>query len=68
MPKMKTNRTAYKRIKIGGNGRARRAKACMSHNTAKKSQKRVRRLQNVETVDTANEAQVARLLPYHKRH
>lgn len=64
MPKMKTNRTAAKKIKVCGSGRLKRSKAYTSHNTAKKSRKRIRNLRKMETVNTANEANLKRQLPY----
>ncbi len=68
MPKMKTNRTVYKKVKFGGGGRARRSKAFTSHNTAKKSRKRIRRLRKMLTVNDTNMNGIDRQLPYKSRH
>lgn len=63
MPKIKTNRTAYKKLKVGGKGRVKRAQANKSHNTAKKSANRMRRLGKKLTVNDANMATVKKLIP-----
>jgi large subunit ribosomal protein L35 len=68
MPKMKTNRTVYKKLKVGGSGRVKRSKAYTSHNTAKKTRKRIRNLRKMVTVDDTNMNLVKRQLPYMKRH
>lgn len=70
MPKIKTNRTAYKKLKPNAKGKKlKRAQAYMSHNTAKKSPKRARQLRGKEWVDSANEKGAYRMLPYHmKKH
>lgn len=65
MPKIKTNRTAYKKFRAMKR-KVKRAQAFTSHNTAKKSPKRIRNLRDMVTVDDANLASVKRLLPYMK--
>ena len=67
MPKQKTNKTAAKKLKVGGNGRIKRSKAYTSHNTAKKSPKRIRRLRKMETLNKANENNAKRQLPYRNK-
>jgi large subunit ribosomal protein L35 len=64
MPKMKTNRTAYKKLFPNKNGNAKRGGACHSHNTGKKSAKRSRRLAQGKMVDATNLPTVMRMLPY----
>jgi large subunit ribosomal protein L35 len=64
MPKMKTNRTAYKKFRVGGKKTVKRGQAYTSHNTAKKSPKRIRNLRGLVTVSAANLKAVKGLLPY----
>lgn len=54
MPKMKTNRMANKKFRVGGKGKVKHALAGASHNTGKKSAKRIRQLKGRRVVDTAN--------------
>jgi large subunit ribosomal protein L35 len=67
MPKMKTNRTAFRKFKVGAKGRLRRAQAGTSHNTAKKSAKRIRQLRKIIGVDSTNEISLFTMLPYRAR-
>ena len=64
MPKMKTNRMAYKKLRVGGTGRVKRALAGASHNTGKKSSKKVRQLRVRRVIDRANSRAVRGQLPY----
>ena len=65
MPKIKTNRTAYKKFRGTAKGKhIKRGQASTSHNTAKKPQKQMRRLRGLAKVDTANIGAVRRQLPY----
>jgi large subunit ribosomal protein L35 len=64
MPKMKTNRMAYKKLRVGGTGRVKRALAGASHNSGKKSAKRIRQLRVRKVLDSTNVSAVARQLPY----
>ena len=66
MPKMKTNRSVYKKFRVTGNGKVKRAKANRSHNTAKRAQKRMRQLRGTVLLDPANLTQIERMLPYMK--
>jgi large subunit ribosomal protein L35 len=64
MPKMKTNRLAYKKIRVGGKGAASHARACTSHKTGFKSAKRVRQLRASKIVDNTMLKQLKKQLPY----
>lgn len=67
MPKMKTNRTAYKKMRTNAKGKLKRAQAYVSHNTAKKSPKRRRRLRSGVWLDATNEMNAHGQLPYRKK-
>ena len=64
MPKMKTNRTARKKLFPNKNGKVKRGHAFHGHNTAKKSSKRNRRLVKTTLVDKTNAKGLLSLLPY----
>ena len=64
MPKKKTNKTAHKKFRVGGNGRIKRRQANTSHNTAKRAPKRMRQLRGTENLDDANLRSVKGMLPY----
>ncbi|MCB0355341.1 MAG: 50S ribosomal protein L35, partial [Bdellovibrionales bacterium] len=64
MPKMKTNRSVYKKFRVSAKGRVKRSQANRSHNTAKRSQKRMRHLRANLTLEACDAARVVRLLPY----
>ncbi len=61
MPKMKTNRGAAKRFKVGKN-KIKRGSAFRSHILTKMSQKRKRNLRNPQFVDFTNVKEVKALL------
>lgn len=61
MPKMKTNRGAAKRFKVGKN-KIKRGSAFRSHILTKMSQKRKRNLRNPQFVDSTNVKEVKALL------
>lgn len=63
MPKIKTNRTAYKKLRRNSKGRVKRGQAYTSHNTAKKSPKRKRRLRQMSVLSKAERRHAKRLLP-----
>jgi large subunit ribosomal protein L35 len=63
MPKMKTNRTAYKKFRVTKKGKIKRSQAYMSHNTAKKSPKRVRNLRKMTYVDPVDVPMIKAMLP-----
>ena len=68
MPKMKTNRMAYKKFRVSGKGRTiKHGKAFASHNTGKKSAKRTRTLRGTEVVDKTNVGAIRKQLPYMMR-
>jgi large subunit ribosomal protein L35 len=62
MPKMKTNTSARKRVKVTGTGRLRRRKAFRSHLLEKKSSRRTRRLGRDTDFAPGQEKRVKRLL------
>lgn len=64
MPKMKTNRLANKKYRVGGTGRVKHALAGASHNTGKKSAKRIRQLKGRRVVLKANINGIKGQLPY----
>ncbi|MCS6962129.1 MAG: 50S ribosomal protein L35 [Deltaproteobacteria bacterium] len=63
MPKIKTNKTAYKKFKITKSGKAKRHGAFLSHNTAKKTSKRINKLQKLVLVSKADLPKVEKMLP-----
>jgi large subunit ribosomal protein L35 len=63
MPKMKTNRMAHKKFRVGGTGRVKHALAGANHNTGKKRAKRIRQLKGRRVVDSANISGVKGQLP-----
>lgn len=64
MPKMKTNRAAYKRFKQTGSGKLKRRRANHSHILTKKSPTRKRRLREGTLVDASDVKRIERMLPY----
>ncbi|MEE8251993.1 MAG: 50S ribosomal protein L35 [Gemmatimonadales bacterium] len=62
MPKQKTCRAAYKRLKVTGTGKLKRRKANKSHILTKKHQKRKRGLRQATLVSKADEGRLRRLL------
>jgi large subunit ribosomal protein L35 len=64
MPKIKTNKTVYKKFRVGGTGTVKRGRANRSHNTAKRSSKRMRQLRGLVVVDKADAPRLVRLIPY----
>ena len=63
MPKIRTNRMAAKKFRVGGTGRVKRGTACGNHNTGKKSAKMTKRYRKYPTLDKANERAVSEMLP-----
>ncbi|MGB3622762.1 50S ribosomal protein L35 [Ketobacter sp. MCCC 1A13808] len=63
MPKMKTNRGAYKRFKKTANG-FKRKQAFKRHILTKKNSKRIRQLRPMSMVHKSDVALVARMMPY----
>lgn len=64
MPKIKTNRSVYKKFRVGGTGVIKRGRANRSHNTAKRAPKRMRQLRGLVVVDKTDSQRLSRLLPY----
>jgi large subunit ribosomal protein L35 len=64
MPKMKTNRSAFKRFKATAQGKIRRNKAYARHILTTKTTKQKRVLRSSALVDSANEKSIRKLLPY----
>lgn len=64
MPKMKTNRLANKKFRVGGRGCVKHAQAGTSHNTGKKSSRKIRQLRGRVVLDKSATRTMARVLPY----
>lgn len=64
MPKMKTNRLAAKKFRVGGTGKVKHAKAGASHNTGKKSAKRIRQLKGRKVAYSGSIDGIQGQLPY----
>ncbi len=64
MPKMKTNRSASKRLKRTKTGKFKRFNAFARHKLTHKTAKRRRRLRTAVLVDGSEQKRVERMLPY----
>ncbi len=64
MPKIKTNRSAAKRIKFNGKGKAIRRKANLRHINSYMTRRRKRRLKVDTVVDKTDQKRIKRMLPY----
>ena len=66
MPKMKlkTNRSAAKRLKTTGTGKVKRSKGWKRHLLSGKNSSRKRRLGKPALIDKDNMANIKRMLPY----
>ncbi|MDR3155074.1 MAG: 50S ribosomal protein L35 [Deltaproteobacteria bacterium] len=64
MPKMKTNRSAYKRFRATAQGKIRRKKAYARHILTTKTTKQKRGLRSKALVNAACLKAVKKLLPY----
>ncbi|HFD05141.1 MAG TPA: 50S ribosomal protein L35 [Firmicutes bacterium] len=64
MPKIKTNRSAAKRIKFNGKGKAIRRKANLRHINSYMTRRRKRRLKVDIVVDKTDQKRIKRMLPY----
>lgn len=62
MPKLKTNRSAAKRFKVGGSGRIKHRAANRSHILTKKKMKRKRHLRGTALVHESDLLSIRRLL------
>ena len=64
MPKIKTNRSARKRLRKTGSGKLRRNKSLAGHFLTKKTSKRKRNLRKSTLVSDADSKKVKKLVPY----
>ena len=64
--KLKTNRSAAKRLKVTGSGKVMRRKGWKSHLLTGKNATRKRRLTGSVEVDKDNRTNIKRMLPYGK--
>ena len=64
MPKLKTRKSALKRIKQTGTGKFRRYRAGARHILTKKSSKRKRRLRQDTEISPSENARIRAALPY----
>jgi len=64
MPKMKTKRSARKRLKRTASGKLMRAGAWKQHKLEKKSPRRRRRLRRAKAIDRADAKRLQVLVPY----
>ncbi len=64
MPKIKTKRSAAKRLKATGTGKLTRAKAWKQHLNEWKTPKRRRRLRRDTLISPADVKRIRRLVPY----
>ena len=64
MPKMKTRRSAAKRVRITGTGEFKRSKAFHSHILDSKTPKRKRNLRKAGLVSKSDHERVVKMLPY----
>lgn len=64
MPKMKTRKSAAKRVRFTASGKVRRAQANRRHLLSHRSSKRKRNLGRGELVSKADQEQFKRLLPW----
>ncbi|MHB8845873.1 MAG: 50S ribosomal protein L35 [Nitrospirota bacterium] len=62
--KLKTNRSAAKRLKVTGNGKVMRRKGWKGHLLTGKNATRRRRLTGSVEVNKDNQANIKRMLPY----
>jgi large subunit ribosomal protein L35 len=62
MPKLKTNRSAAKRFKLTGSGKAVRGHSSLRHGMIGKSRSRKRRLRGTALVAEVDQARVLRML------
>jgi large subunit ribosomal protein L35 len=64
MPKVKTRKSAAKRLRRTGSGRVKRAKAFGSHLLSGKERKRKRGLRKTSLVSLVQAKEIQRLMPY----
>lgn len=64
MPKMKTNRSAAKRLRRTASGKLKHKRAFLRHNLSGKTTKRKRQLRRPEYTGGADQKRLEALLPY----
>ena len=64
MPKLKTKRSAAKRLKASGTGKLMRTKGWKQHLNEWKPPKRKRRLRKGTVISASDERRIRRLVPY----
>ena len=64
MPKMKTKRSAAKRLTVTAAGRLKRRRGWKSHLLEAKNPRRRRRLRQATLIDRVDERRLKRLVPY----
>jgi large subunit ribosomal protein L35 len=64
MPKLKTNRAVYKRLRLTKSGKLKKRSAGRSHVLGKKSRKRKRHLRKNSYLTKMDAKKLRRLLPY----
>ncbi|HDQ14834.1 MAG TPA: 50S ribosomal protein L35 [Sediminispirochaeta sp.] len=64
MPKMKTRKSAAKRLRVSANGKVKYKKQGLRHILTKKSTKTKRNLRKAGVLSDCEEKRVRRLLPY----
>ena len=64
MPKMKTNKSVAKRLRVTGTGMLKHSRANKTHNTGQKTPRRKRRLRQSTLVDSTIENNMKKLMPY----
>ena len=64
MPKIKTHKTAQKRIGVTGSGKLYRVKSWRGHHLEIKSSRRTRRYAGKTLINGVHAKQVRRMLPY----
>lgn len=67
MPKLKTNSSAKKRLKVTGSGKVKHKQAGKRHGMVKKSNSQIRNLRKSSILSEANSAGVLKfLMPYNR--
>ncbi|MBC7708755.1 MAG: 50S ribosomal protein L35 [Rhizobacter sp.] len=64
MPKMKTKKSASKRLKVRGSGSIKRAHATKRHILTKRTTKNKRQLRGTLTIHPSDEKSARQMLPY----
>jgi large subunit ribosomal protein L35 len=64
MPKMKTHKTAKRRLRVTGSGKIMHSKVGKSHLRLKKAPRVKRQYSRDVVLDHSNESRIRRLLPY----